>query len=304
MKIAVLGLGGVGATVAGALKKVENDLILIARGKTKEAIIKDGLNLQSDLLGNINVKPGLVSDNPDEIGIVDILFISCKGYSLKYACEKYRDIVGEDTIVIPLLNGISARDNADSYLENRGIVAAGYIYCFSSILSPGNIKNTGSMLRMGFTFDGKDSNKKALYIEELLEEGGIAIPKGNDALKELWKKYIMMCGNSATFIYFNCKAGEVQEDPEKMKVLDSIYDELRSIGVACGIDLEREIVDGYMEEFKFLPKDTVSSLYRDILQGSANTELESVLGDGIRLAEKLGVEIPYTKAAYEKQLMK
>lgn len=300
MKIAILGIGGVGATVASALSAVEKDLILIARGKNKEAILDNGLAVKSKVLGDRRVVPAMVSDDPQEIGIVDILIIACKGYSLKEACEKYRDIVGDETVVIPLLNGVSAPEKTKEYLGERGIVAPGYIYCFSQILEPGVIENFGDMLRMGFAFDGKDENENALLLESLLKEGGMGVPEGSDALKEIWKKFMMMGGNSAAFIYYDCPAGPIQEDPEKTKVIETIYHELRTIGQACGVELESEIVDGYMEEFAALPPQTTSSLYRDIAAEKEFNELESVLGDGCRLAEKLGVDVPYVKAAYEK----
>lgn len=300
MKIAILGMGGVGATVASALSAVEKDLIIIARGKNKEAIVDNGLFVKSKVLGDRKVVAGKVSDNPDEIGIVDVLIIACKGYSLKEACEKYKGIVGSETIVIPLLNGVSAPEKTREYLGEKGIVAPGYIYCFSQIVEPGVIENFGDMLRMGFAFEGKENNKNALLLEELLKEGGMGIPKGGNPLKEIWKKFIMMGGNSAAFIYYGCPAGPIQEDPEKTKVIETIYHELRAIGQACGVELESEIVDGYMEEFAQLPPQTTSSLYRDIAGEKEFTELESVLGDGCRLAEKLGVDVPYVKAAYEK----
>ena len=82
MKIAILGLGGVGATVAGALNEESENLILIARGEAKKAIKERGLIVESDVLGNRTVHPSLVSDDSNEIGIVDVIFICCKTYSL------------------------------------------------------------------------------------------------------------------------------------------------------------------------------------------------------------------------------
>lgn len=94
MRIGILGAGGVGATVAGAVAKDKNaEIVLIARGETKENVLKRGWILESEVLGDQVIHPALVSDDPAEIGAVDVLVLACKSYSLKDVwrqIQKYR----------------------------------------------------------------------------------------------------------------------------------------------------------------------------------------------------------------------
>ncbi|WMI81663.1 ketopantoate reductase family protein [Anaerotignum sp. MB30-C6] len=301
MRIAILGLGGVGATVAGGLRKHERDLIFIARGETKRVLQEKGLNLESDLLGDCVIRPGLVCDDPSEIGIVDVLILCSKSYGLEGACKKYAPIVGEETLVVPLQNGVTASKSVSHWLGGKGIVSDSYIYCFSNIVETGHVTNGGGILRIGVGFaDGRD-NDKAKRLIEMLNEGGLPSIYGEDIMKALWEKYAMMCGNSCAFIYFDCPAGKIQEDSEKLEFLRGIYEDINCLAKANGVRGMDDMPERYMEIFMKLPPQTISSLYRDILGGKEETEFEWLVGSGCQLAKELGVSIPFIQKVYEQK---
>ena len=300
MKIAILGLGGVGGTVAGALKDAEQDLVCIVRGKTKEAVEKNGFLLDSELLGMRRVHPALISDDPAEIGVVDILILCCKGYSLEEACERYASVVGEETIVVPLLNGVTASREVSRCLHGKGQIAEGYIYCYSFIAEPGIVTNRSDLLSMGFGFADGRKSEKLDALKLLLQKGGMPFADEGDVLTEIWKKYLMMCGNSAAFLYYDGDAGCIQQNAERMAFLERIYKELYSLGLACGAKLPEAIIEAYLERFRSFPVETTSSLYRDVRDGNPQTELDAVIGGGCRLAEEKGIVVPCLKEAYEK----
>ncbi len=299
MKIAILGLGAVGATVAGGLKRYEKDLIFIARGETKRILLEKGLYLESEKLGSQRIYPGMVSDDPKEIGIVDVLFLCSKSYGLEAACKKYADIVGENTLVVPLQNGITASKAVSLWLGGKGIVTDSYIYCFSNIVETGHVINQGQLLRIGIGFaEGKD-NVNAKQIISMLNEGGLPSIFGQDIMKALWEKYAMMCGNSCAFIYFDCEAGKIQEDTKKMEFLRGIYEDILRLAKASGVADMEEMPERYYQHFLTLPPQTISSLYRDIREGKGETEFEWVVGGGCKLAKELGVSAPYMWKVYE-----
>ena len=274
MKIAVIGIGGVGGIVTSALKAVEDELILVCRGETAKAIKENGLIVRSDMLGDRVVKPFLVSNDPKEIGIVDAAIICCKTYSLKNVIEMYKDIIGKETLVVPLQNGVTAAGEAEKQLDGRGYVADGYIYCFSNIEKPGVIVNSGDLLKIGIGF--------------------------SEIKSALWEKYIMMCGCSCAFIYYDCATGEIQKDPEKLEFLRGIYSDLKRIADHAGVKVNEKIVDNYMDIFMKNPPESISSLYRDIRNKKADTEYDAIIGGGIRLAQKYGADVPYMMKVYKK----
>src|SRR5699024_9485420 len=114
------------------------------------------------------------------------------------------------------------------------------------------------------------------------------------------EKYIMMCGNSSAFIYFDCATGGIQESPERLDFLKGVYNELKNVARADGADVRETIPDEYMAAFMKNPPESMSSLYRDIKQGKKDTEFEAIIGGGVRLAEKLGVSVPLMDKVYKK----
>lgn len=299
MKIAILGLGGVGATAAAGLWKHQDELIFIARGETKKALQENGLIFDSELLGKRIVRPALVSDNPEEIGIVDILILATKSYGMPSACETYKSIIGENTLVVPLLNGVMGKRSVTETLGGHGVVAHGYIYCFSNIVTPGHVKNTNAILKIGVGFDGNEQNEKALLLCEMLEDGGIPTNYNQDILTALWEKYIMVTGNGCAFIHFDCTAGEIQKDPNKLAFLAAIYDDFVRLAIAHGAEIAEDLQENYLEKFLAFSPDSISSLYRDLKEGKSETEFEWLIGSACRLSKESNTPIPYIQQVYD-----
>lgn len=301
MKIAIIGLGAVGATVAGGFKKYEKDLIFVARGKTKEALQKNGLHLASDVLGDLHIQPALVSDDPQEIGIVDVVFLCTKSYGLESCCKAYGDIIGENTVVIPLLNGVVGKRMTEQYLGGKGIVLDGYIYCFSNILEAGKVSNVGNGLWIGFGFADGSTNAKAEKVAEMLNECGLQTFYGKDIMTALWKKYSVVCANSCVFIYYDCIMGDVQQSPEKLEFLRNVTEDIVRLGSASGAEDLAGVVEKNLSDFMKLPPQSMTSLYRDMKAGKVDTEFEWLIGSGCQMAKELGIEVPYMEMAYSKK---
>ena len=300
MKIAVLGMGGIGGVVGAALAHRYDDIYFIARGKSLEAIKNKGLILESEKLGTFTVHPADVTDNVTEIGTVDVLLIATKSYGLEAACKQCAPIIDQNTVVIPLLNGVAVSDEAEMYLNSVGEVADGCIYAFSSLEEPGRAKHIGELCHIDFGFKDGRTNPKCVELEKMLNKSGIETVFSNDIMVPVWVKYIMMCGNSAVFSYFECSADVVHQSSEKMKFIEDVYTELYTLAKAKGVHLPEDIVEKHMAVFKKLPVGAITSLYRDLKQPNNKTEFEAVVGKGIRIAKEMGASVPCLTMVYEK----
>ncbi|MEA4816522.1 MAG: 2-dehydropantoate 2-reductase [Lachnospiraceae bacterium] len=300
MKIAVLGMGGIGGVVGAVMARKFDDIYFIARGKTLEAIKDKGLILKSEVFGDFSVKPKLASDNPSEIGPVDVLIISTKGYGLESALKQYENIITEDTIVLPLLNGVAVSDDCEKILNKKAQYADGSIYIFANIVEPGSIVHVGKICKIVFGFKNGRDCEKARKLAEMLTSAGIATEFSNNVMVPVWDKYIMMCGNSCVFSYFECTAGEVRKSPEKYEFIKDVYTELSDIAKLKGINISKDIVEHHLNVFNNLPDSTITSLYRDLKDNNPNTEFESIIGKAARMADEVDIPAPCVKKAYEK----
>lgn len=274
MRIGILGAGGVGATVAGAVVKDKNaEIVLIARGETKENVLKRGWILESEVLENQIIHPALVSDDPAEIGTVDVLVLACKSYSLKDVCDRYSSIVRDDTLVIPLQNGFMAAQQAQEAL-GKGQIAHGFIYCLSKIVEKGKVVNVGTLLRAGFSFPDGRKNERAKQLAAMMQAGGLPT------------------------IY----TADILEDSQRMTFLKGTYDDLYRLAEGAGVHLPEDIRERYLQEFAAMPLNSTSSLYRDIKDGVPQNELEQIVGNAVRLAREKKISVPFIAAAYDKTL--
>ena len=305
MRIAVFGIGGVGGIVGGALAKTHPDTNFFVRGENLKAIMQHGLKVQSVLLGDFVAHPRLASDNPAKFGIMDVIFVSCKGYHLKSACEAISQMTGPETIVIPLLNGLLVSDIMEPMLPPC-ILADGAIYVFTRLEKPGHIVHSAGLCSI--TFGMKDGGKPAKFeeIAAILNKANIKTTLSGNIMLDSWLKYIRMCCNSAMFCYYDGPAGKIHEDPNHEKALRSMLAELIAVATAKGVALPADMIDQYVSDFSKLPPDTVSSLYRDLNSGKpANeTELHHIIGRMVEFGRQVKVATPYHQTVYERFLSK
>ena len=301
MKIALFGIGGVGGFVGGALAKTHPDTYFYVRGENLNAIRRDGLTVQSVLLGDFTAHPKLASDQAADFGIMDAVLVSCKGYNLKAACEAIAPMLTPETVVIPLLNGLIVSDIMEPLLPPC-ILADGAIYVFSRLEKPGHIVQNAGL--GSIVFGMKDGSRPARFgeITAILDRAGIKTTVSDNILTDSWAKYVAMCGNSVMCCYYDGPAGKVREAPDHEKALRAVIGELLAVAAARGVALSGDTADRWVGFFLKMPPDTVTSLYRDLANGKPahETELDHIIGRMVELGRQTNVATPYHKAAYER----
>ena len=131
-KITVLGVGGVGGLLAGQLIRKYGDAVsLVARGARGEHLRQQGLTIHSDLYGEYTVQPAAVTADPAELGVQDLILVSVKYAQLETAAAQLAPIVGPDTLVLPVMNGVHTAAKLGRLL-GKGRMLQSVIYVVSS----------------------------------------------------------------------------------------------------------------------------------------------------------------------------
>lgn len=301
MRIAVFGIGGVGGIVGGALAREHEDTYFYVRGKNLAAIASSGLRVESVKLGDFRAHPKLASDKGSEFGVMDAVIVACKGHVLPQACAGIAPMVGRETVVLPLLNGVIVSDIMGPLLPEC-ILADGAIRVFSRLEAPGHVVHSSgsSAIVCGM----KDGSRPARLEElaDILNRAGIGAALSEDILKDSWAKYATMCGNSVVFCTYDGPAGHVRKDPKHETVLRRVVGELIAVAAAKGVKLPEDTADHFVSEFNLMPPDTMTSLYRDLAGGKPprETELAHIIGRMVEFGRQTGVATPYHKAACER----
>ena len=300
MKICIAGIGGVGGYLGGALARKfagsdEDQVYFVARGARKEAILKDGITVESDLLGTFTAKPFGVGESAEQLGQMDVIFICVKNYSLEAVCDQIRDMVREDTVAVTVMNGVDPAKRAAAYL-GRGIVLDSMIYIVAGSRPDFSVKQSGDYCDVHIS--GREP-EAAAKVQALFEDSSIGCHVAEDIEAIIWKKYILNCAFNIVTAYYSTTAGGFRKDPKMQEELMALLKEAcsvaRKLGVKIAEDLEEEHYHHFMVEQS---EAATSSLRRDMDAGRPN-ELETFSGYLLRTAEGLGMELPVSKRFYE-----
>ncbi|MGB8400576.1 ketopantoate reductase family protein [Bradyrhizobium sp.] len=295
MRIAVVGAGGVGGGFGAALAKAGGDVTFIARGAHLAAMRSQGLKVGGGR-GETHLVPTRATDNPAEIGQVDIVLFCVKLWDVESAGEHIKPLIGPDTAVIPLQNGIDAAERLIPIL-GEGAVMGGVAQLSASITAPGVIAQVGTFMRMIFgEFDGKQS-KRAQDFLALCLKAGFDATLSEQILTDLWMKFILLATNASITALARQPIGKLRDDPDIRPVFIAAHQEIIDVGRARGVALPADALARILEFNSHAPPAMKASMALDLERGN-RLELPWLGGKVVELGQKLGVPTPTHSLMY------
>src|SRR6202040_3734123 len=241
MRIAVVGAGGVGGAFGTALAKAGADVIFIARGAHLAAMKSEGLKVQGGR-GETHLVPTRATDDPASIGKVDIALFCVKLWDVESAGQQIKPLIGPDTAVIPLQNGVDAAERLIPIL-GAGAVMGGVAQISASIIKPGVILQVGTFMRMIFgELDGRRSKRGEDFLALCLKAGFDATVS-EQITTELWMKFILLCANASITASTRQPIGKLRDDPDIRAVFEPSWQETIAGGRAKAMALPAEAVE-------------------------------------------------------------
>ncbi len=300
-KILIAGIGGVGGYFGGLLSKEyesHNDIEIsfFARGAHLQEIKDKGLKVVKG--GNeFRTRPKLSSNKPNDIGIVNCLIVCTKVYDLEEIIEQLTPCIDNQTIILPLLNGVDSSDRIKSVLPNAQVLN-GCAYIISKIKAPGVVENFGNIQTLYFGIDQKKPTE-LVELEKLLITAGIEAIHTDQISKVKWEKYIFISATATATSYFKSSIGEILSDNNKCSLLKELINEVTQIAKAKGVAISVGIQKEVLRKLESLPFETTSSMQRDFMNGN-RTEVSSLT----EFVVKTGLELNVRTEVYTKMLEK
>src|ERR1700722_4220191 len=295
MRIAVIGAGGVGGGFGTALAKAGADVIFIARGAHLAAMKSQGLRVQGGR-GETHLVPTRETDNPAEIGKVDIVLFCVKLWDVESAGAHIKPLIGPETAVIPLQNGIDAAERLVPILGANAVMG-GVAQISASIVAPGVIQQVGTFMRMIFgEFDG-EPRKRAEDFLALCLKAGFDATLSEQILTELWMKFILLAGNASIMALARQPIGRLRDDPDLRPIFIAAYRETIDVGRARGVELPADALDRILEFTGHAPPAMKPSMALDLERGN-RLELPWLGGKVAELGRELGVPTPTHRTMY------
>jgi 2-dehydropantoate 2-reductase len=289
MRIAVVGAGGVGGGFGAALAQAGADVTFIARGAHLAAMKTRGLRIESPR-GDVHLVPTRATDDPATVGPVDIVLFCVKLWDVESAGEHIKPLVGPETAVIPLQNGIDAPERLLPILGKKAVMG-GVAQISASVVEPGTIRQVGTFMRMVFgELDGSRSRRgEALYA--LCKTAGFDVTLSDQILTELWMKFILLATNASVTALTRQPIGGLRDDPDMAPQFIAAYNEVIAVGRARGIALPADALDRMLAFNANAPATMKASMALDLERGN-RIELPWLGGKVVELGRQLGVPTP------------
>jgi 2-dehydropantoate 2-reductase len=288
MRIAIVGSGGVGGYFGGRLAATGADVTFLARGAHLEAMRTNGLRIDSPK-GNVHLPHVKAAADPAEVGPADIVFFAVKLYDAESALALLPPLIGPDTVVIPLQNGV---DSVAMLTRAVGVphTAGGTCYVSAVIAEPGVIRHTA----MDHLIFGEVDGSRSSRLESLLEAcrpAGFQATLSTDITVDIWSKFVRLSVFSGMTAVTRSPLGVVCGDPELFAMLKEAVREALKVAHAKGIAVPPSTVDDVAVAYSTLPPQTKSSMLEDLERGR-RLELPWLSGAVVRIAREAGVETP------------
>jgi 2-dehydropantoate 2-reductase len=295
MKIAAMAAGAVGAYFGGRLQAAGHDVAYIARRAHLDALRKDGLKIES-VHGDLHLPKVTATDDPKQVGPVDVVLFAVKLWDTETAAQLAKPLVGPDTRIITLQNGV------DSYERVSSIVGAqqtcpGTAYIAAVLGGPGVMRHTSKFatMRVG-RMDGKPDAKLAAFVEAA-KAANIDIQPQDDMNRERWQKFIFLSSMAGVNCMTRLPIGKVLADPDTRAFYRKLMEECLAVGQKAGAKVADSWVDDRMTFSDNAPPGMKASMFHDLEAGN-RLELDWLNGKVVALGKQLGVPTPASDAVY------
>ncbi len=294
MKLVVMGTGGVGGYFGAKLQRSGTAVTFVARGAHLEALRRRGLTIRSAAEGEWMV-PATVVERLMGQPTADAVLLCVKSFDTEQAVEAIRPVIGPDTAVVSLQNGVDNEEKIDAAL-GAGHAVGGVAYVFATIEAPGVVSHTqGGRIVLGEMDGRRRARTEALL--EAFTAAGIPATLSPDIRRALWEKYLAITAQAGMTALTRTPTGVIRAIPESWTMFRLLLEELAAIAAAEKVGLAPDVVERILTGIAGLKPDTTSSMYHDLTHGK-RLELEALQGHAVRLGERHGLPSPTLFAVY------
>lgn len=295
MRIAAMAAGAVGGYFGARMAAAGHDVAFIARRAHLDAIRSRGLIVRS-LHGDLHLQNVNATDDPAKVGPVDVMLFAVKLWDTEQAAELARPLVGPDTRVITLQNGVDSVERVAPILGADKTIA-GTAYIATVIAEPGVISHTSkfAIMRVG-RVDGRPDDRLEAFVAAA-KAARIDIAAMPDMDSERWQKFVFLSSMAGINCLTREPIGKVLADPDTRAFYRKLMEECYAVGRRKGIDLPEGYVEDRMTFSDNAPPGMKASMLHDLEAGN-RLELDWLTGKVVALGRELGVPTPASEAVY------
>lgn len=298
MRIAVMGAGSIGGYFGGLLAQGGHQVTLVARGAHLAAIQERGLQIHTDAAA-ITIPCGdnlRATDTPAAAEIADLILLTVKTYQNAQAIPAMLPLVGADTAILCLQNGIDSYRAAAAAVGPEKVLP-GAAYIEAARPAPGIIRQSGNVVRIVFGESTGGLSERGAVLRDTLEQAGIPAEFSPDIEPVLWSKFLFIATMAGITSLARERLSELMPRPEWRRVIIACLREIEQVGRAAGVNLPPAIVADTLAYIEGSLADLQASMHTDIEAGRP-LELEALNGAVVRAGQSVNAPTPINDLIY------
>ena len=297
MRIAIVGAGGVGAYLGVLLADRGDEVVLIDRGEHVRVMAAEGVQIHSRARGELHATLP-ATDNPAEVGPVDLVLYCVKTYDNDTAIRALRPLVGPNTSILTLQNGVgNVEQLADAYGARAVLGAA--LTGGGTRVAPGRIEHVLPVEAETIDLGAVDpaSAERAEAARGVLAPTGLTVSVVSDIQRTLWIKVLAMASLASVGCLTRLGTADWRDHPGTRSLYARLVREATAVGRAEGLDVDDETVEWALTQPDRLGPAHRTSMAADLERG-VRMEVEAVQGEVVRRAARHGLSVPAFETAY------
>jgi 2-dehydropantoate 2-reductase len=299
MRVAIYGAGGAGGYFGAQLARSGEDVTFVARGQHLKAIQAHGLCLETPA-GEIVIQPAKATDDPTQVGPVDVIFLGIKAWQVEEAARNMQPMVGPETFVVPLQNGVEAPSQLAALLGAQHVLG-GLCGTFSWVVAPGRIRNIGAASFIKFGELDNRLSERAERLRQSFTKAGVKVDIPADVHAALWEKFLLVTSFGRVGAVSRAPIGIMRTTPETRLLLEQCMEEVSAVARARRVQLSNTVVADTMRFIDSLAANATTSLQRDIAEGKPS-ELDFWNGSVVRQGQAVHVSTPVNQFIFHSML--
>ncbi|MDQ0271480.1 ketopantoate reductase family protein [Cytobacillus purgationiresistens] len=294
MRILVVGAGAIGGYFGGRLLEKGKDVTFLVREKKQKKLDKEGLIVKSSY-GDICL-PATTITSYEKSEPFDVVMISTKAYHLADAMNDIQPFINEETMILPLLNGVSHIDDLTSVFGEERVIG-GLCFIESTLAEDGTVVHTSPMHELVFGERSGESTQRILALEKVFSGTVADIRRSDQIMTDVWQKYLFIATMSGVTSLFRSTIGPIREQPTGMATIKGLLAEAYEIMTSAGMPVDSRIIDVQLNKINSLNANMKSSLQRDMEKGQP-LEAEHFFGYLLQKAKEKELDTPVLSSVY------
>ncbi|MCC3355329.1 ketopantoate reductase family protein [Bacillus sp. REN16] len=294
MRILVVGAGAVGGYFGGRLLEKGEEVTFLVRENRYKQLQEHGLQIES-IHGNVSLRPKTIKSG-EEADPFDVIILSTKQYHLEGALHSIEPYVGEDTMILPLLNGYSHVDVIKSRFNPDNVIG-GLCFIESTLDSEGKIVQTSPNHRALFGEFSGERTERITKLAETMSGTKTNIDLSDNIIREIWHKYMFITGFSGLTTLMRSPIGPIREEKNGQKFILQLFKEIGSLMRSIGAPIDEDIEEKHLKTTDQMTFEMKSSMQRDMEKG-LDIEADQLQGYLYKIAQEKGIETPILEIIY------